>query len=1060
MCENHFNNLLEKDLEYENIHSHSYYSNIMTPDSIISRRDVASRAKELGHHTLSCLEHGYCGNLHEAYDIAKEFDLNLIFGTEFYYVKDRFEKDRTNSHVLVVAKNEAGREEITSLISEANTTGYYLKPRIDEELLFSLTPENVIVTTACIASPVNLYDEEYAIHFMSRGKEHFGDNFFIEIQPHTNEKQQEYHRKLLRLSDGLDIDKILGVDTHYIYEGDGKYRDIFLRSSSIYYPEEDGFIMDYPSVETLIDRFSNQKVITPQDLVEAMNSTLIVRDFEFVKLDKEIKMPSLYPDLTHEEKVKKLRKIINEAWKKDRVNIPKERWKEYIQGIQQETKVIEETHMEDYFLLNQKVIKKATKEYGGVLTRTGRGSAPSSYVNKLLGFTEIDRFEAPVTLFPSRFMSKSRILETKSLPDVDFNTSNSEPFMKATRDYLGDDNAYQMIAYGTLRDKDAVRSYGRGIGVDVPQFVSDDLDSYRNSSEWGSLIKESERFIGVVKSFSPHPCAVLLLSEPISKKVGIIRSKEGIPVCLIDSGKSDEYKYLKNDYLIVTVWKIIEEVYKEIGMPIDDVRQIRAKIKDDEKVWKLYEDGMVATLNQAGTNSGRPQVMQYKPRTDRELSMWVAGIRPSFASLKSTFLNRQPFSYGIKELDDLLQTSDNFILFQENIMAVLQYVGFHEDETYGLLKAISKKKEGIIEPIHDRFIAGFVEKTGSEENALKVWQVIEDAVGYGFNSSHAYSVAIDSLYGAYLKANFPVQYFATVLNIYNNNKDKQAYLIKELDYFGITLKGLVFGKTRSNYTYDIETKTIYKSLTSVAYLNESVSERLYELSQEKDYSDDDWIDLVVDIINNRIADTRQMNILIRLGYFDRFGEQKVLLETYNSMVEYHDKKPNPVILDGEKLVIKYSRTHKEATRKTRITNAKRYYELVKQNKDLLKDITVFDKLQFEIDKLGYPNTIDPNLSNDRYVVLNVNSRYTPIYNLYNLKNGVVDTYRLDKRKAFKKTENNPYGSLIIGEGDVIEIIEIEERPKNVLGSDGKWQKDYSVMNKYLSKARIIEKHKK
>ncbi len=156
MCVKTFEDLRGLNLEYENIHSHSYYSNIMTHDSVISRNDIAHRAKELGHQTLSCLEHGYCGNLFEAYKVAQENGLNLIFGTEFYYVKDRFEKDRTNSHVLVVAKTEVGREAITGLISEANTTGFYGRPRIDESLLFSLPPNDVIVTTACIASPVNL----------------------------------------------------------------------------------------------------------------------------------------------------------------------------------------------------------------------------------------------------------------------------------------------------------------------------------------------------------------------------------------------------------------------------------------------------------------------------------------------------------------------------------------------------------------------------------------------------------------------------------------------------------------------------------------------------------------------------------------------------------------------------------------------------------------------------------------------------------------------------------------------------------------------------------------
>ena len=729
MC--NFTELKNQNLEYENIHSHSYYSNIMTHDSVISRADIAKRAVELGHKTLSCLEHGYCGNLFEAYDIAQEHGLNLIFGTEFYYVKNRFEKDRTNSHVLVVAKNEIGREAITGLISEANTTGFYGRPRIDESLLFSLPPNDVIVTTACIASPVNLYDDEYAHYFVKKGKEYFGENFFLEVQPHTNKKQQDFHKKLISFKEQYDIKMILGVDTHYIYEKDAPLRDIYLRSRDIEYPEEDGFIMDYPTVDTLIDRFSNQDVLNTGHVVEAMNSTLIVRDFEHVKLDTDIKMPSLYPELSHSQKVKKLKEIINEAWKEDRKHIPRDRWSEYIKAIQFETKIIEDTKMEDYFLLNERVINKATTEFGGVLTKTGRGSAPSFYVNKLLGFTEIDRIEAPVTLFATRFMSVARILKSRSLPDIDFNTADPEPFLKATKNILGEDNVYQMIAYGTMQEKDAFKSYCRGLKIPKHEYwdISEDLERWSKTEKWGKIINDSKAFVNVVTSMSPHPCASVIMSEPISKKLGILRGKHDVQVALIDSGMSDKYKYLKNDYLTVTVWDIISKVHDEIGIPIDDVRTLTAKIEKDDKVWDLYKNGNVSTLNQAGTESGKPQVMQYSPRSVRELSMWVSAIRPSFATLKSTFLNRKEFSYGIPELDSLLETSDNFILFQESIMNVLIYVGFEESETYDLLKAIAKKKEGIIEPIHDRFIKGFVDKTGSMEDALEVWKIVENSVG-------------------------------------------------------------------------------------------------------------------------------------------------------------------------------------------------------------------------------------------------------------------------------------------------------------------------------------------
>lgn len=171
-------------------------------------------------------------------------------------------------------------------------------------------------------------------------------------------------------------------------------------------------------------------------------------------------------------------------------------------------------------------------------------------------------------------------------------------------------------------------------------------------------------------------------------------------------------------YLTVTVWKIIAEGFKAINQPIPDVRELSNLVDGDQDVWSLYEKGITATLNQTGTDSGTPQVIQYKPKSIRELSGWVSAIRPSFASMKHYFLNRLPFSYGIEPFDKLLESSDNFILYQEDIMKTLVYAGFSEDHTYGLLKAIAKKKEGVIEPIHDKFIEGFVAAIGREQGGF------------------------------------------------------------------------------------------------------------------------------------------------------------------------------------------------------------------------------------------------------------------------------------------------------------------------------------------------------
>lgn len=1038
------------DLEYENIHSHSMYSNVQTPDSIITKEDIAIRAKELGHKTLSLVEHGYFSNIFEVYPLAEKYDLNIVFGSEVYFVKDRFEKDRTNAHLLIMAKNEEGRKELTGIISEASKTGFYYRPRVDEELLFSLSPENVIVTTACLGSPIRKY-EDYAEEFITKCKAHFGGNFYLEVQPHTMQDQVDFNKQLQEYRKEFDVPFILGIDTHYIYPEDSVNRDMFLKGKKIIYPEETGMIIDYPTTEDVLERFAKQNILTDEEIREAFNNTLIARDFEPVSLNKDIKMPTIHPGKTHDEKMGILKKKISDAWIEDRKHIPKEDWPEYLEAIRFETNIIQETMMEDYFLLNERIVDKAVNKHGGVLTRTGRGSGPSFYINKLLGFTEVDRLDAPIKLYPTRFMSKSRILETKSLPDIDLNTADPEPFIQASRDILGEDNAYLMTAYGTMQKSEAFRNYCRALGMESTEFndVGKDIDAFKNHSKWGPIIKDSEMFIGVIDSWSPHPCAVIIMNESVAEELGIVKIGD-VYTALIDSDNSDRYKYLKEDFLTVTVWRIISDVYEAIGKPIDDVRTLIEKTEGDEKVWDLYSDGLVSTLNQAGTPSGKPQVVQYAPRNIRELSGWVSAIRPAFSSMKDYFLNRKEFKYDIPELDKLLESSDNFILYQENIMSVLQYVGFEEDATYGLLKAIAKKQEGIIEPIHDQFMDGFIEKTGSEENALRVWRIIEDAVDYGFNASHAYSVALDSLYGAYLKANYPIEYFAVVLNISQSKTEKVSEIENELDRFGIKVGPVKFGKSRSDYSPDSATSTIYKGVSSIKFLSRNASENLYELSQEEEYlnGEKDYIDLMVDVTERSLADSRQMEILINLGYFEDFAQPELMLNVWNTMKgkgfpQIVDEK----YVDGRKYPLLYSKDHIDKTKEKRKANVREYAELLEAKPPAER--TVYERIQYEKEYIGRSTLTFPEVSNAYVLVTDLNLRYTPVVELYQLNNGQTHTVKIKKNK-FYDTNDNP----LVMRGNIIKILRSHEEYGMRL-VDGKWEQNTSVTWRFIDQMAMV-----
>jgi len=396
----------------ENYHKHTHYSNIFTPDSIATIEEYAIRAKELGHKTISSLEHGFQGRYYETYEIAKKYGLKFIFGTEAYWVKDRFEKDRANNHIVLLAKSEKGRKEINRVLSEANISGYYYRPRLDLELLLSLNPNEVFVTSAC----VGFWSYEDSEIIVKQLHNHFKSNFLLEVQYHHTKKQKILNKYILSLSKKYDINIISGYDSHYIYEKDAQGRTDFLEAKGIRYEEEDGWFMDYPSDDTAFVRFKEQGILSSEQITNAMDNTNLLLEFEDIEFNKDIKLPTLYPDKTQKEKNDLYINIILKEWNKFKNAIPVEQHKKYQEEIKKEVKVILNTGMADYFLLDYEIVKRAI-EKGGIITNSGRGSGVSYFTNTLLGFSKVDRIASPVKLYPERFISETRILQTRSLPD-------------------------------------------------------------------------------------------------------------------------------------------------------------------------------------------------------------------------------------------------------------------------------------------------------------------------------------------------------------------------------------------------------------------------------------------------------------------------------------------------------------------------------------------------------------------------------------------------------------------------------------------------------------------
>lgn len=1022
-------------MRYNNYHKHDHYGNPWTTDVIVKPQDYCNRAIELGHNTVFTTNHGVTGNVFDWMESAKQNSLKMVYGMEAYYVPDRHEKDRSNRHLIVVAKNNAGVLELNDIMTEAHMTGFYYKPRIDEELLFSLDPNNFVITSACVAGIWR--DHELLLALRKR----FGRNFFLEVQAHDMGLQKKANLDLIEFSKNTGIPIIHANDSHYIYPADAEYRNIFLRGKDHFYSDEEGMILDYPDSDIIFERYERQGILTRQQVQDALENTLVFDECEPITIiNDDIKLPSVSDNPT-----KELKEIINEKWQEERKHIPKDRWSGYLDAIRYEVDIVEKTHMENYFLIDYNVARIGQEKYGGRLTNTGRGSAPSFYITKMLGLTDIDRISAPITLFPTRFMSVERILGTRSLPDIDLNTTDREPFIRATEDILGKENCAWMLAWKPLQDSSAFRLYCKGIGKDISEYddVAKNIDDYRSDKKWGKLIEESKRFIGVVESISESPCSMLLYDKPVRRELGLVRTSKGKYCCLLDGYNCDKYKYLKNDYLTVTVWAIIRDVCKEAGISIPTIREMDALL--DEKTFEIYDKGLTCTINQADSDFATGLVKDYKPRSVAEMSAFVAIIRPGCASLLHDFIQRNDYTTGVKELDDILVEGKHRMIYQELIMKYLIWLGIPETGSYDIIKKIAKKKfkEAELEELKGKLLDGWLKRVGKEEGFAETWTVVEQAARYSFNASHSLSYAYDSLYGAYLKSHYPLEYYTVALNYYSGDSDRTLKLTQELKSFGIPLKPIKFRYSRGNYSLSREDRSIYKGIASISYMGESIAEEMYAL-RENHYQS--FMELLYDLKSKTILDARQLKILIELDFFSEFGDADYLKACSKLYDGYAKRKQiNKADFDEGQLSAIRRYAGKETPKMFADVDIKgMLIELSSHIKTPAR--TLGERIKAQIEHLGYVDIVGEEYSM-MAAVLGVDTKYAPKLKLYSLKNGTTLDCKVD-RKTFNKCK--------LEQGNIIRIARTKKKPKMKRTEDGSFEPVPGAFEQWILDYKIVD----
>lgn len=488
------------------------------------------------------------------------------------------------------------------------------------------------------------------------------------------------------------------------------------------------------------------------------------------------------------------------------------------------------------------------------------------------------------------------------------NEAPTAPFVQAQAEILGQDHSYPMIAYGTMKASAAWKLYAKSQGVpfEIANGVSEQIKRYELalkhaeedekddidinkfiSREYKDIYDKSAEYLGLITSWSIAPCSSLIYQGSIRQEIGLVKIKDNI-CCLMDGKWGESGHFLKNDHLKVSVVDLIYKAYERIGREPPSVKELLAMCLPEDKAWDVFANGCTMGINQCEQEGTRARVMKYKPRNISELSAFVAAIRPGGASFYKQFESREPFSYGVKSFDDLIQTKEfpySFLLYQEQVMRALNYAGIDMADCYTAIKNIAKKRAEKVLAYKDTFIKGFRESIVRDENksedaaqklAESLWVVIEDSAGYSFNASHSYCVALDSLYGAWLKAHHPLAFYETYIRLMEEKGDKDkinAAKEEAESHFGIRFAPLRFGQDNRTIHADEKNNEMINTMGSIKGYGVTIGRTLYECSNQGFTS---FIDVLAYLDKHKVKEAK-FKPLILIDYFQSFGNQRELL---------------------------------------------------------------------------------------------------------------------------------------------------------------------------------------
>ena len=893
--------------QFVHLHNHSEYSLL---DGFSRLGDMVNRAQELGQPAIALTDHGNLHGAIEFYQSAKKVGVKPIIGVEAYVadgsLSERNPAKRSPFHMTLLAQNKAGYQNLLKLVTASHLEGFYYYARMDREILERYS-EGLIVLSGCpsgeLARSIKTGDLDAAHETLEWYGNVFQDRYYLELMMHEHVPgQAEINDAIIQLSSQTGLPMVVTNDSHYVRRDDHVAQDILTciqTNSNVKDPKR-----LHMEDTTYYLRSAAEMSEGWSHVTEALENT--VRIAESCELDLEFgrNLIMRFPTPKNKPSMEYLRELCYAGLKK-RFESPGE---QVIERLQYELGIIEETKFSDYFLVCWDIFNFVNER--GILSAV-RGSAASSLVLYCLEVTQIDPVEAD--LFFERFLN----VERREMPDIDmdFADDRREEVIKYCIDHYGRDHVAQIITFGTLGAKAAIRDTARAMALPlelshrlakmVPLTLNIKLkDAIAESAEMRSeisrnrdardLIEMAQRVEGSVRHASTHAAAVVISEDPLTEYVPLQRSTSGkedfSPTTQYSMNPVADIGLLKMDFLGLANLSILDRCVKLIAETTGEYTGVYDVPVDDEKTFRLLGEGDTSGVFQLESTGMRRNVKELKPTTINDLAAMIALYRPGPMEHIGTFIDakhgRAEITYPHDDLRELLEPTYGVIVYQDQVMLIAQaFGGYTLGEADILRKAMGKKIAAVMDAEHETFVAGALKKGYTKEQADIVFDLMVPFAGYGFNKAHAVSYAYIAYWTAYFKANHPTEFLAAVLDSASGNPEKVGDAIREATRIGITVEPPNINHSRSGFTIERDSDgndAIRFGLAAVKNVGASAIDPIVEAREASGPFKD--IEDICRRVDSRSLNRRTLESLIRVGAFDQFGGRGNLLESVDRII--------------------------------------------------------------------------------------------------------------------------------------------------------------------------------